>query len=310
MKRTLFVSAIVLSVAVTLCFIWIGILMIRAKKPPARNQENTLVLVSIDPYAEMVRQIAGDTVEVSTIIPAHVDPHNYETTFKEMNNLKGARAWFTTGMGFEGPLKKKLIEMDPNLAIYDLNKNIVTLDSSCNHNHNHKHCEVIDTHTWLSPKVDVIQARYITSILSDLAPENKDFYIKNFKKLEEELDTLDAKMSTSLSPYHGDVIITTHGAYTYFCHEYHLEQLVIEPSEGKEPRVREITELIEQVRKKRERITCILTQPQHTNKAAKILARDLGMKTYSVDPYAANYMDTMKKITEIITESPTKGAPK
>ncbi len=306
MKRTLFISAIFIAIALVLTFIWTFLAaFISGKKQPDIDSK-PLVLVSIEPYAYMVNRIANDNVNVVTVVPPGVDPHNWEPSYKDMNKLNNASVWFTIGEGFEPALEKKLREVNPKLIIFNLNDQVKTLaDPSTHEGHHHE----FDTHTWLSPSLLITQSRFVTKILEDQDPLNDEVYRDNLQKLEVELKALDASSAKALLPYHGDILVTTHGAYTYYCHDFGIEQIVIEPSSGKEPRMRDITDLVKNLKEEKKRIIGIFIQPQHTNKAAKILEKDLNIPTYMVDPYAENFIETITTLTTIISNSAASGDP-
>ncbi len=297
MKRTLYISSVVLAVIILLLTFWVIGASIQKKTPVSAYDDKPLILVSVAPFSHMVSQIVDDTVNVVTVIPAHVDPHNWEPTYQDMDKLKNATVWFTVGMGFEHPLEKKLLDVNPNLSIINLNDHIEAIETK---EDGHQHCESIDTHTWLSPKLDMVIAQFINDTLTNLFPDSRSLYQENLLTLVKELDELDKSIRQSLEPFAGELLVTSHGAYSYFCKEFGLEQVVIEPSEGKEPRVKEISAMVKRLKADKRRIAVILTQPQHSNKGALLLAKELKLVPYMLDPYAPNYIDTMHRLTLLI----------
>ena len=312
MKRTLMVSAIVISIALILSFIWMAFSITKMSPPSEEDTGKPLVLVTVEPYVEMVEQIAGDSVEVMAVIPAEVDPHNWEPTLKDVSRLQKAKVWFEIGESFEPALERRLHEVNNQMVFYNLNHQVKTVQSPDHHDHahGHHHHHEFDTHTWMSPALALAQARFIAPVLSDLVPLQDEMIKQNYLKLEEELKELDASCATSLKPYHNDILVTTHGAYTYYCDAYGLQQEVIEPSGGKEPLMGELSSQVKHLRAERNRIVGIFIQPQHTNKAAKIIANDLGIEAYMLDPYAKDYTETIRRLTLFITRSGTDGDPK
>jgi len=249
------------------------------------------ILVTVEPYVEMVHQIAGDKVEILSVIPAGVDPHNWEPTIKDMSKLGNARIWFTIGETFEGTLFKKLHEVTPSLSEVSL-ASVVDLISP--EAHAHPGCNACyDTHLWLSPKEDIKQSKLILETLIHLMPDESQYFAKNQASLEAKLVKMDQRLTKSLAPYKGKVLVTTHGAYTYFCRDYGIKQLVIEPSSGKEPRSQDITKVVNQIRTEKANIIGIFIQPQHANKAAKKIAALMKFPIYMVDPYEREYLKTM-----------------
>ncbi|MCH9618988.1 MAG: hypothetical protein SP4CHLAM5_11320 [Chlamydiia bacterium] len=255
----------------------------------------------------VVRQLAGETVEIRGIIPPDVDPHNYEPSPRDMGPLVHAAIWVQVGEEFEYLLENRLKETTPNLKIINLPKITKTLKSSCGHKHHHhdhhQHCDdAVDTHYWMDPLTVADQARAITKSLIQILPANKALYEKKLESLTAKLISLNKKLTKQLSPYSGDVYLTTHKAYGYFCHRYHLKQIGIEADDGKEMRSKDIHHVLEEARSDRNRLVGILTQPQHVNRAAETIGIELNLPLFMVNPYEEDYIATIEKLAAITVQ--------
>ncbi|MBM3192918.1 MAG: hypothetical protein FJZ59_01635 [Chlamydiae bacterium] len=273
-------------------------------KPKENLSLTPLILVSVEPYVSMVQEIAGDAVIARCVLPSYVDPHNWEAKHKDLESYDKATLWFTIGEGFESPLLKKLKSINPHIKSIPLFQTFERISSCCDHHHDHSHAHNesgFDTHFWLDPILDIKQAKVICDTLSRLIPEKALMFEENYFHLKEKLTHMDETFSKSLKPLRNKILVTSHGAYTYFCKRYNIKQLVIEPSEGKEPRPKDLTLLVNELNKEHSQILGIFTQPQHSNKAAKILANALSVKVYSVDPYKKNYLETMVLLETYLT---------
>ncbi len=256
-----------------------------------------LILLSVEPYVSMVEEIAGDSVRAKCVLPSYVDPHNWEPKHRDLAEYDNAKVWFTIGEGFESPLLKKLKSVNRDLKAVSLAKNFEK-HSACQHHHGD--C-AYDTHFWLDPVLDIEQAKVICDTLSEMMPENATIFEENYYKLKSKLTRINETFTSSLRPLDHKILVTSHGAYTYFCKRYHIQQFVIEPHEGKEPRPKDLTHLIADLKSDHNQILGIFTQPQHSNKAAKILAEALGIPMHSVDPYKKNYIETMVLLETYLT---------
>ncbi len=270
----------------------------------SNTKDKPIVLVSVAPYVELIQQIAGNTVDVQCAVPPGVDPHNWEPTYKDMDRLQGAKAWFTVGEEFEPRLSVKLYETSPDLVIYKLQEETPNVIS--NHDHDHDHVDgfhYIDSHFWLDPILDIHQGRFIERVLSTISPESSAMYKANLKKLEASLLALNewAKKEIANAEVDGKYLVTTHGAYTYYCGRYGLYQIVIEPSGGKEPRTKDIARIVDQIQKQLNSVVGVFLQPAHSNKAALIIADQLNLPTYMIDPYQQNYIETIRSLTLAVT---------
>jgi len=273
------------------------ILILGCQKKLTQNPvtKKPLILVSVEPYVEMVQQIAGNTVDVISIIPSDADPHTWEPTIGQMSRLHNARYWFTIGEPVENSVFKKLKEINPDLEQVSLYKGIQRLLEPSSHC---SHC--FDTHMWLSPKTASLQADIIYQTLAKHDPKSKNFYNTSLLRLKKQLYQLDAKCRITLKPFANKILLTSHGSYTYFCKDYHLKQYVIEPTSGREPRAKDITQLIKKLKRDQEDIIGVFTQPQHTNKAANLIAKQLNLPLYTIDPLQKNYIQTIENLTKAI----------
>ncbi len=259
------------------------------------NEKKILILVSVEPYIEMVKEIAQDKVNVISVIPHGVDPHNWEPTISKIGKLNDATAWFTIGESFENTLYKKLKEKNQNLIKIDLLSTIEKIQSldMC------PNCS--DTHAWLSPKDDIKQGEIIYNFLSAAMPEYDNLFSKNFNLLKNRLIELDKNIKNTLASYKGKILLTTHGAYAYFCRDYGLTQIVISPFHGQEPRSKSIVNLINDLKKKNNSIAVIFLQPNHNNKPTIKIAEQFSIPTHVNDPYKQNYIKTIEDIANDIT---------
>src|ERR687898_455551 len=60
------------------------------------------VIASFYPIFEFVKKVGGDRVEVSSLIPVGVEPHDYEPTIQQVQNAETADILVFNGAGFEG----------------------------------------------------------------------------------------------------------------------------------------------------------------------------------------------------------------
>ena len=284
-------------------YFFLLLLVFGCSHTPSKKNSHPLVLVSVDPYVTMVKEITGDLIDVRCVLPSSVDPHNWEPTLKDLSGYEHALLWFTIGEGFEYPLLKALRSSQPNLENISLAAPpVVRLGSVCEHE-NHDHCTGYDTHFWLDPITDISQAEIITETLSEKFPDHAAQFQENFAALTKKLVELDYTIATTLIPVKGKIIVTSHGAYTYFCHRYDLRQFVIEPQEGKEPRPKDLTNIVSALKQEPDQIIAIFTQPQHSNKTAKTLSQELHKPIISIDPYNQNYIETIRSLEKACLSS-------
>jgi zinc transport system substrate-binding protein len=59
------------------------------------------VVASFYPIFEFVKRIGGDRVEVSSLIPVGIEPHDYEPTIQQVQDAQTANMLVINGAGFE-----------------------------------------------------------------------------------------------------------------------------------------------------------------------------------------------------------------
>ncbi|MDP1834311.1 MAG: zinc ABC transporter substrate-binding protein [Chlamydiales bacterium] len=258
------------------------------------------MLVSVAPYKYLVHRIAGDTVTVGMLVPPSANVHTYEPTFKEVLAAGKADLWFRIGETFEPRVARALTAHNSNLELVDLRQglDLIAGECQCSH-HGCCHPEGMDLHIWLSPRLMKQQAKTLTAALSRRYPANAKQYQQALHEHLKELDALDAEMAKQLESSHGKTILVTHPAYAYICRDYGFKQMPVE-IEGKDPAPRQLTELINRARHLR--IKTIYTQSQYSDKVAKLLANQLDAKLVKLDPYAEDYMQNLRTLSQHFSE--------
>lgn len=254
------------------------------------------VLVSVAPYRYFVQHIAGESVDVDLLVPEATSAHTFEPTPKQMIAASQAEIWFRIGEPFETKALQALKSANPKMDVVDLREGISLLHGSCKHAHSEGHCGD-DLHLWLSPKIAQIQAKTIVKGLSKRFPEKEKAFEQNLAVFLKSLVELDAFIFKMVEPVKNRVLMVSHPAYAYFCQDYQFTQLPIE-FEGRDPTAKQLTDLL--LRAKASKVSYILTQPQYSDKAARLIGAEIGAQLISLDPYSENYDATLRQIAETI----------
>lgn len=270
-----------------------------SEEGPQKVAEKPTVLVSVPPYRFFVNEIAGDTLVVKLMVPVGASAHTYEPTPKQMIQSSHADMWFRLGEPFETKAIAALVQVNPSMQIVDLRKNIPLLHGCCKHHHHAGASCGSDLHLWLSPKIAKKQAQIIAEALISRYPEHAKLYETNLNGLMDALDQLDVSIRNLLEPVKNRTLLVSHPAYAYFCQEYNFRQIAIE-FEGKDPTAKQLTTLLQEA--KNSHVRAIFTQPQYSDKAARLIAKEINAKVIEVDPYAEDYFVTLKKIARLVQE--------
>lgn len=267
----------------------------------SKGEKNTegkkpLILVSIAPYKFLAERVAGAEFEVQTVVPPGANPHAFEPTSHQVNQMGRGLVWFRIGEPFEEKVMPVLKGRN-GIAIQDLRDGIELIEEG--HPLGCSHCcmDHFDRHIWLSPKLAASQAKIIEGALAERFPEHRELFAQNLERLEGELALLDEEIAAILEPVKERVILVSHPAFGYFCKDYSFSQLSVE-YEGKDPRPKHLEEILKQAGEKRAEIALAL--PQYNNKGAQLIAERLHVPVHLIDPYSPEYFETMRKLAHLI----------
>ena len=256
-----------------------------------------VVLVTIPPYAYFVKQISGDLVSTSVLIPPGANPHIYEITPRQAEKALQAKIWFRFG----DPIENKVLPFfkEKQIPVIDLSQRIHLLpfngDSCCQTQERDR-----DFHMWLDPKIVIQQILQIKNALSLLLPDSKELLDQNYQKLVENLQKMDSLIEKKLAPYKNAYLLVSHPSLQYYCHRYGLSQLSVE-YEGKDPKPQQIASVMKDAVNKK--VNLALTQPQYNNKGLMLIAEKLKIPVYEIDPYTEDYPYLFNHLSQLILES-------
>ncbi|MFE4644526.1 metal ABC transporter solute-binding protein, Zn/Mn family [Streptomyces sp. NPDC056730] len=140
-----------------------------------------------------------------------------------------------------------------------------------------------DPHIWLDPVKYAEVAKGVGASLEKADPDNSAAYRKNTDALVKELGGLDTAFKQGLTGTTTKTFITTHAAFGYLAERYGLTQEAIagiDPeSEPSPARVKELRTIAEH-----DKVRTVFFETLASDKTAKTLAADSGLKTGVLDP--------------------------
>ena len=183
------------------------------------NLSRKLVVVSsIFPIDEFVKQVGGDMIESSLIIPAGIEPHDFDPTISQIQAISSADVLVYNGLGIENWLTK----------IESAHK--IDASNGLNASYSDKRNMTLDPHVWLDPLLAKKQVENIRDGLILIDPNNKDVYNSNAKSFLADLDELDKTIRTQLESCKKKDFISFHNSFSYFAKRYGLTQHSISES--------------------------------------------------------------------------------
>jgi zinc transport system substrate-binding protein len=172
------------------------------------------VVASFYPILDFVKKVGGERVEVSSIIPVGIEPHDYEPTIQQIQNAQTADMLVINGTGFEEKWIKSVNARSLLDTSVGLNLTRSALESE----------QSVNPHIWLDPILAKQQVENIRDGLIKVDPANSAYYKENANRFISDLDILDKKIKSELSSCEKKDFIAFHNAFSYFSKRYGLTQ--------------------------------------------------------------------------------------
>ena len=254
----------------------------------------TTPLISI---AYFIQEVGGDKVEVISLLPADQDYHTLELSPSQVSAIHKSEAFFTIGTGEEAPLEEKL--KGSSVPVFNISKGVILIpyqeeEHSHEEGHHHHDAHSMDPHLWLSISNMSLLSQNIAFWLSELDPENQEFYQSNLESLQVRLQSLWQNIDEVLSPYKDSQIVVMHEAYGYFLEPFHIKQISLE-SFQRETSFKQLTTALEQ--SKGSTTHFLFVQPQYNPEQVKRIAQELKLELILFNPI---FKDPFKEIPDVL----------
>ena len=231
------------------------VMVANEQKPQSKSKP--IVAVTTFALYDIVKHIAGDTVEVLNILPFGVDPHSFEPTPKLMSSIEKSALVFYSGAGLEPwihgfKFKQKAVDISKYVKLRKLTDSDEEDEEEAHEEeHAHHHHGGVDPHYWLDFDNMKKATEIITKELIALQPQNKELYMQNKQKYIKMLDKLDAEYKKTLSSCKQKNVVVSHNALGYVADRYgfHVESLTGLSPEA-EPSAKAIKRIFYDIHKK------------------------------------------------------------
>lgn len=273
--------------------------IVACERPPSadrtvRNGGRLPVAAGIFPIADALKQIGGDRVEVTTLLPPGQTPHGYEPTPLLAERLAGSRLLVLVGRGVDDWARRSAMASGARAPrILDLGSpaNGPTRPPASQHlpeEHDHddpEGHEGTDPHTWLDPVMMMGFCDRMADALCQLDPPEAETYRANARRFRKELDDLDKLCADRLKGLPRKEFVTLHAAFGLFADRYGLKQLALRHTHAEESGPKRMEELIAFI--KRHRVKVVFGEPQFPRERMEAIARQAGVETAILDPIGA-----------------------
>jgi zinc/manganese transport system substrate-binding protein len=255
----------------------------------AASADNKLKAVaSFSVLGDMVKQVGGDRVEVTTLVGPNGDAHVFNPSPAIAKLLASADIFFVNGLGFEGWMERLEKSSGFKGEVVVASKGVTPLTMGEEDGHHHDDHgddhdeggdEVPDPHAWQSLANGKIYVANIRDGLITADPAGKAEYVANATKYLAAIDAEEAAVKVAIAklPPERRRIITSHDAFGYLADAYGLE--VISPegvSTESEASAQDVAMIIRQIRE--EQIPAVFLENVTDRRLLDQIARETGAK--------------------------------
>lgn len=288
-----------------------GALSLAAAAPAAERAPAAAplrVVASFSVLGDMVQQIGGDHIALTTIVGPNGDVHDFEPSPKDSKALAHAQLLLVNGLGFEtwmprlvqaSGFKGLKVVATRGITPRRLSAGEQALERAeerrATHGHGHsrgKHHEPeaaptdVDPHAWQSLSNGLVYVQNITAGLIKADPAHAADYQSHADMYIAQIKALDAKLKQALAaiPEARRKVVTSHDAFGYFGLAYGVQFISATGiSNEAEPSAKEMARLIDQIKK--EHVPAVflenVTNPKLIRQISRETGAEIGGELYS-----------------------------
>ncbi|MFB8115825.1 metal ABC transporter substrate-binding protein [Streptomyces sp. NPDC055962] len=270
------------------------------------------VVASFYPMQFLAEEIGGSHVSVTSLTKPGAEPHDLELSPRQIGGLSDADYILylkNVQPAVDDAVAQAGVENTVDAATLTTLENHGSEvghdhgeDEGGEHEHEHEGEEAgLDPHIWLDPVKYAEVAAGVGKSLEKADPDNAADYRTNTENLVARLNELDKAYESGLKDTATKTFITTHSAFGYLAERYGLTQegiAGIDPEAEPSPaRIDEIHHVAEE-----SGATTVFFETLASDRTARTLAKDLGLKTAVLDPLegitgksaGADYLEVME----------------
>jgi zinc/manganese transport system substrate-binding protein len=213
------------------------------------------VVATFSVIGDMVTNIAGDHVDLVTMIGPDGDTETYEPNAADVPKLAGARILFMNGLNDEfepwlEPLMKQAKFAGSKVIV---TRGVRTLSAEDEHPvGNRPKASVLDQHAWMDPRNGVIYVRNITDALARIDPANADDYRSRAFAYTQKIKATDtwARGEIAGVPAAKRRVLASHDSLQYLANAYGITMISVYGWTNKaEPSAADLARLTDQIRR-------------------------------------------------------------
>jgi len=249
------------------------------------------VLTTTEDLKSITEAIGGAKVKVDSLARGYQDPHFVAAKPSFMMKAKNADLFMVIGLELEIGYEELIINGSRNQRIrigqqgyLDVSEGVSLLEVPTTTKIDRSMGDVHpmgNPHYWLDPENVKIVAYNIANRLSELSPDNAQYFQGNLISFDKKIDEKMAEWNKKMVPFKGRKIAIYHRSWPYFVDRFGLViACELEPKPGIPPSPAHLKEVIDIM--KRDKVGVILMEVFYDEKPAQFVAGQIGAKVIVV----------------------------
>ncbi|MCL9652449.1 metal ABC transporter substrate-binding protein [Pantoea agglomerans] len=233
--------------------------------------EKFKVVTTFTVIADMVKNVAGDAAEVTSITKPGAEIHEYQPTPGDIKRAQGAQLIMANGLNLERWFERFYQHLDgvPEVIVSAGVKPIGIGEGPYNGKPN--------PHAWMSPENALIYVDNIRDALVKYDPAHAETYRQNAaaykQKITAALDPLRQQIADI--PEDKRWMVTSEGAFSYLARDLGMKELYLWPvNADQQGTPQQVRKVIDQVKKNA--IPAVFSESTVSDKPARQVARETG----------------------------------
>jgi ABC-type Zn uptake system ZnuABC Zn-binding protein ZnuA len=248
---------------------------------PARsaNPDAIDVVATTTVFADLVHQVGGSNVNVTSLVPPGGEVHTFDPTPDDLARVADADLVVMNGLGLDDWLGAVVRDSGTDAPIVKLAEDLEGVEYLAGDEHEG---EAINPHLWLDVSNGIRYVEQIAEQLATVDPAHAAEYEAGTATYTERLRALDTSVREQINtiPEQDRKIVSFHEAFPYFANAYGLEIVgTVIDAPGQDPSAGEIADLIEAIRSSGAR--AVFSEAQFNPELAKTIADEAGVKVES-----------------------------
>jgi ABC-type Zn uptake system ZnuABC Zn-binding protein ZnuA len=233
------------------------------------------VVATTTQVADLARNVAGTAAHVDGILPANVDPHDYEAVPGDVEKIAAADLVLENGVGLEDEWMVSLLQsVRRGVRVVDTSRGVALLPGS-------REAPRGDPYIWFAVPNAAQMVVNIRNALMLADRAHAAYYRANATRYVEQLDALDKYIFERIATLPRDrrKLVTSHVAFSYYVTRYRLTLVgAVIPSTSTEAQAsaQHLVRLVAQIRS--QRVKAIFVETSVNPRLADQIGRETGVR--------------------------------